>query len=196
MMIRTANMAALASVSLALATAVGAAPEKYTIDPDHTYPAFEADHMGGLSIWRGKFNRSSGSVTLDVAARVGSVDVTIDMTSVDFGHDGMNKHAMAADILDVQKYPAATYKGSISKWNGDAPAEVDGQLTLHGVTKPVKLVIHSFLCKPNPMNRKPTCGADASATFNRDEFGVDIGKSGGFRMATKLLITIEAVKAN
>jgi polyisoprenoid-binding protein YceI len=195
-MMRTTSMAAQAIAALALATAAAAAPEKYTIDPDHTYPAFEADHMGGLSIWRGKFNRSSGSVTLDVAAKAGSVDVVIDIASIDFGHDGMNKHAMAADILDVQKYPTATYKGTISKWQGDAPAEVDGQLTLHGVTRPVKLVINSFLCKPNPMNRKPTCGADASATFNRDEFGVDIGKSGGFRMATKLLITIEAVKAN
>jgi polyisoprenoid-binding protein YceI len=193
---RNTRIVALVAGVLAFAGAVDAAPEKYTIDPDHTYPAFEADHMGGLSIWRGKFNRSSGSVTLDFAARKGTVDVTIDMASVDFGHDGMNKHAMAADILDAQKYPTATYKGSISKWNGDAPVEVDGQLTLHGVTKPVKLVINSFLCKPNPMNRKPTCGADASATFNRDEFGIDIGKSGGFRMATKLLITIEAVKAS
>jgi polyisoprenoid-binding protein YceI len=194
--IRTTNLALLAIGALTLAAAASAAPEKYSIDPDHTYPAFEADHMGGLSIWRGKFNRSTGSVTLDVAARTGIVNVVIDMTSINFGHQGMNEHAMAADIFDVKKYPTATYKGTISKWKGDVPAEVDGQLTLHGVTKPVKLAINSFLCKPNPMNRKPTCGADASTTFNRDEFGVDVGKAMGFNMATKLLITIEAVKVN
>lgn len=193
---RTTGMAALMTGALALSAAAGAAPEKYVIDPDHTYPAFEADHMGGLSIWRGKFNRSAGAVTLDVAAKTGTVEVTIDMASIDFGHDGMNKHAMAADIFDVQKYPTATYKGTISRWSGAVPVEVDGQLTLHGVTKPVKLAINAFLCKPNPMNRRQTCGADASATIHRDEFGVDVGKSAGFRMATKLLITIEAVKAN
>jgi polyisoprenoid-binding protein YceI len=191
-MIRTAAFVAMAIA----AASASAAPEKYKIDPDHTYPAFEADHMGGLSLWRGKLNKTSGSVTLDVAAKTGQVDVTIDMASIDFGHDKMNEHARGADIFDVAKFPTATYKGTISKWNGDAPAEVDGQLTMHGVTKPVKLTFNSFLCKPHPMNRKMTCGADATGMLNRDDFGVDYGKAMGFKMATKLLITIEAVKAD
>lgn len=189
---RTMTFAALA----VLAASATAAPEKFNIDPQHTYPAFEADHMGGLSLWRGKFNRTSGSVTLDTAAKTGSVEVTVDMASIDFGNDALNVHATSASMFDAKKYPTATYKGTISKWNGDAPAEVDGQLTMHGVTKPVKLTVSTFLCKPNPMNKVMTCGADASATFNRDDFGVDEGKSYGFRMATKLLITIEAAKAN
>jgi polyisoprenoid-binding protein YceI len=191
-MIRTAVLGAL----VAVAASATAAPEKYNIDPDHTFPAFEADHMGGLSLWRGKFNSSSGSVTLDTAAKTGSVDVTIKMASIDFGHDKMNEHATGEQMFDVKKFPTATYKGTISKWNGDVPVEVDGQLTMHGVTKPVKLTLNSFLCKANPMNRRMTCGADAVGTLNRDEFGVDYGKNFGFKMATKLLITIEAVKAN
>lgn len=191
-MIRTAAVVAMWVV----AASAGAAPEKYNIDPEHTYPSFEADHMGGLSLWRGKFNSSSGSVTLDTAAKKGSVDVTINMASINFGHEKMNEHARGADLFDVQKFPTATYKGTISKWNGDSPAEIDGQLTMHGVTKPVKLTVNSFLCKANPMNRRMTCGADASGTINRDEFGVGYGKDFGFKMATKLLITIEAVKAN
>ncbi len=191
-MIRTAVFGALAVVAVSAA----AAPEKYNIDPDHTFPAFEADHMGGLSLWRGKFNRSSGSVTLDTAAKTGSVDVTINMASIDFGNDKLNEEAAGAGMFDARKYPTANYKGTISKWNGDAPAEVDGQLTMHGVTRPVKLTLNAFLCKANPMTRKMTCGADAVGTLNRDEFGVDYGKSFGFKMATKVLITIEAVKAN
>lgn len=179
-----------------LAVSAFAAPEKYNIDPGHTYPSFEADHNGGMSLWRGKFNSSSGSVTLDTAARTGSVDVTIQMASIDFGHERMNTHAMGADMFDVAKFPVATYKGTISKWNGDAPAEVDGQLTMKGVTRPVKLTLNSFLCKANSMTRRMTCGADAVGTLNRDEFGVDYGKAMGFRMATKLLISIEAVKAD
>jgi polyisoprenoid-binding protein YceI len=174
-----------------------AAPVTYNIDPQHTFPAFEADHMGGMSIWRGKFKSTSGKVVLDVAAKTGEVDVTVQTASVDFGLDAMDKHAKEDPaMLDVAKFPTATYKGKVSKWNGDAPAEIDGQLTLHGVTKPLKLTVNSFMCKPNPMNRKETCGADASGTFNREAFGVDYGKSFGFKMDTKLLISIEAVKAN
>jgi polyisoprenoid-binding protein YceI len=182
---------------LAIAGTSMAAPVTYNIDAQHTYPAFEADHMGGLSLWRGKFKQTSGKVVLDVAAKTGEVDVTVQMASVDFGLDSMNKHARdAPDMFDVAKYPTATFKGKFSKWNGDAPSEVDGQLTLHGVTKPLKLTIGSFLCKPNPMSRKETCGADASGTFSRDAFGIDYGKNFGFKMETKLLISIEAVKAD
>jgi len=180
---------------LAVAGAVVAAPVTYNIDPAHTYPAFEADHMGGLSVWRGKFNKTSGKIVLDTAARTGDVDVTVDTTSINFGHEGMNDHAKKAEMFDVAKYPTATYKGKFSKWNGNAPTEVDGQLTIKGVTKPLKLTINSFLCKPNPMTRREVCGADASGTFQRDAFGVDYGKSMGFKMDTKLLISIEAIKA-
>jgi polyisoprenoid-binding protein YceI len=185
--------------SLAALTIAGtalAAPVTYNIDPTHTYPAFEADHMGGMSIWRGKFTTTSGTVVLDTAARTGEVNVTVDVGSIDFGLDALNKHAKSADLFNVAEFPTATYKGRLSKWNGDVPVEVDGQLTLHGVTKPLKLTINSFMCKPSPLTRKETCGADASATLSRDAFGVDYGKSFGFKMDTKLLISIEAVKAN
>lgn len=181
---------------LVAAGAAAAAPATYDVDPAHTYPAFEADHMGGLSLWRGKFNSTSGKVVLDTAAKTGEVDISVDVASVDFGHDKMNEHARSAEIFDAAKFPKATFKGKVSKWKGDAPAEIDGQFTLKGVTHPLKLTVNSFLCKPNPMSRKETCGADASATFQRDAFGVDYGKNFGFKMDTKLLISIEAVKAN
>jgi polyisoprenoid-binding protein YceI len=178
---------------MAVAAGSFAAPATYTIDPGHTYPAFEADHMGGLSLWRGKFRTTSGKVVLDLAAKTGEVDVTVQTASIDFGHDKMEEHAKGADMFDVAKFPTATYKGKISKWNGDVPVEVDGQLTLKGVTKPMKLTINSFLCKQN-MQRREVCGADASGTFSRDAFNLDYGKSFGFKMDTKLLISIEAVK--
>jgi len=191
-MIRTiATLGLIATAGAALA-----APATYNIDSSHTYPAFEADHMGGLSLWRGKFNKTSGKIVLDAAAKTGEVDITIDTASIDFGHDGMNDHAKKAEMFDVAKFPTATYKGKVSKWNGTSPAEIDGQLTLKGVTKPVKLTVNSFLCKPSPMTRKEVCGADATGTFNRDEFGVDYGKTMGFKMPTKILISIEANKAD
>jgi polyisoprenoid-binding protein YceI len=180
----------------ALAGATTAAPVTYNVDPTHTFPAFEADHMGGLSVWRGKFKTTSGKVVLDTAARTGQVEVSVDTSSIDFGMAALDQHMTGPDGLDSARFPKATYKGTISKWNGDTPAEVDGQLTLHGVTKPVKLIINSFLCKPNPLSRQETCGADASATFSRDAFGIDYGANFGFKMDVKLLISIEAVKAN
>jgi polyisoprenoid-binding protein YceI len=191
-MIRKLLMTGLAVV----AGAATAAPVTYTIDPTHTYPSFEADHMGGQSIWRGKFNRTTGKVTLDVAAKSGEVDVTVDAASINFGMDALNEHAKSADMFDVAKFPTATYKGKVSRWKGDVPVEVDGTFTLKGVTKPLKLTINSFLCKPSPMTHKEVCGADAEASFNRDEWGLDYGKSIGFNMKTKLLISIEASPAD
>ena len=85
-----------------------AAPVTYNIDPDHTYPSFEADHMGGMSIWRGKFRSSSGTVKIDAAAHTGAVDITVDTSSIDFGHDEMNEHARSPDMFDVARFPTAT----------------------------------------------------------------------------------------
>lgn len=180
------------AASALVAGAALAEPATYKIDPAHTYPSFEADHMGGMSLWRGKFNTTSGTVTLDRAAKTGEVDVTIDVASINFGHEKMNEHAKSADMFDVAKFPTATYKGKFSKWNGDVPTEVTGELTLHGVTKPVKLTINTFMCKANPMTKKESCGADAVAQINRADFGVNFGANFGFKMETKILISIEA----
>jgi len=79
--------------------AVLAAPAVYNIDPNHTYPSFEADHMGGLSVWRGKFKQSSGTITLDIVAHSGGVNVRIDTNSLDFGHDVLRR--LGPDIVDA-----------------------------------------------------------------------------------------------
>ena len=182
--------------SCLVAIVAQAAPVTYDIDPGHTYPAFETDHMGGLSVWRGKINATSGKVVLDRAAKTGTVEVTMDMKSIDFGHDKMNEHSLSPDMFDVAKFPTAKFSGKLAAFNGENPTGVQGNLTLHGVTKPVTLKINSFMCKPNPMSKKETCGADASATINREDFGVSYGKAMGFKMDVKLLISIEAVRAD
>jgi polyisoprenoid-binding protein YceI len=192
---RTIKLApALLTVAFsALAGVAVAAPATYNIDPNHTYPTFEADHMGGMSLWRGKINSSKGTVTLDKAASTGAVDITMDMTSIDFGNDALNKHANTPDIFDTAKFPTATYTGKLVKFQNGSPTEVEGTLTLHGVSKPVTLKINQFACKAHPQQNKEFCGADASATINRDEFGVDFGKAFGFKMAVTLRISVEAL---
>ena len=187
----------LLCLSLLLGAAVAhAAPQTYTIDPTHTYPSFEADHMGGMSMWRGKFRSSSGTVTLDTAAQTGDVDITVDPASVDFGMDALDAEAKGPDMFNVAKYPTATYKGKLAEFKNGAPTAVIGEFTFHGVTRPLKLTIRSFKCAPNPMTRKQTCGADAVATFNRAEYGMDYGRAYGFKMAVNLAIQVEAAKAD
>ena len=181
-----------AVLAAASAIAMGA-PVSYEIDPNHTYPSFEADHMG-ISFWRGKFNRTSGTLVVDKAAGTGSVDVSIDMDSVDFGLDSMNEHARTAEFFDTTKYPKATYKGRLEDFVDGAPTRVVGELTLHGITRPVELKIDLFKCIPHPMYKRELCGANASAVFKRDEFGLAAGKDYGFNMDVNLLIQMEAIQ--
>ena len=169
-----------------------AAPVSYEIDPMHTYPSFEADHMG-ISYWRGKFNKTAGTLVLDKEGATGSVDVKIDISSVDFGLDAMNEHAVSPEFFDSAKYPQATYKGKLVDFVDGAPTRVVGDLTLHGVTRPVELKINRFKCIPHPMFKRDLCGADASAVFKRDEFGLSAGKDYGFSMDVNLRIQMEAV---
>ena len=176
----------------AVAGAALAAPATYNVDPAHTYPTFEADHMG-VSLWRGKINSSSGKITLDRQAATGTVEVTMDMKSIDFGHQGLNDHAQTPDLFDTAKFPTATYTGKLVDFRNGAPTAVDGTLTLHGVTKPVKLQIDKFICKEHPMMKKEVCGADASTQINREDFGVAFGKQMGFGMGVTLRISVEAL---
>jgi polyisoprenoid-binding protein YceI len=189
------NRIVLASLAALLGASAFAAPVTYTLDPNHTYPSFSADHFGGLSVWRGKFNATSGKVVYDKDAKSGSIEVTVDMSSINFGMPKLDEHAKSAEMFDVAKFPTATYTGKFTKFNGASPAEAEGTLTMHGVTKPVTLKIDSFLCKQNPMSKKEVCGADATATVNRADFGVNYGDKYGFKQEVKLQIQVEGSPA-
>jgi polyisoprenoid-binding protein YceI len=190
------NRFLLASIAGLMSAGALAAPVTYNIDPAHTYPSFEADHFGGLSVWRGKFTSSSGKIVMDQAAKTGSVDITIDVASIDYGMAKMNEHAKSPEIFDAAKFPTATYKGKLAKFVGNAPTEVQGTFTLHGVSKPLTLNIVQFKCMQNPMSKKETCGADAHATLNRSDFGVSYGAAYGFKQEVNLQIQVEGVRAD
>jgi polyisoprenoid-binding protein YceI len=162
--------ALLATLALGAALPAFAAPTHYTIDAGHTYPSLEMSHMG-ISTFRGKFTKTSGKIVLDLEAKTGTVDVEVDAASLDFGNEKMSKSAQEKEWLDVATYPTMTYKGKLT-FTGDTPSGVDGELTLRGVTKPLKLTIDSFKCIPHPLRKKEVCGADAHGEFNRTEFGL------------------------
>ncbi len=182
------------TVAAAMPNNALAAPVHYTFDPDHTFPSFEADHMG-ISTWRGKFNKSSGKTTVDRAAGTGTVEVLIDPASIDFGQDALNKWARGDTFFDTAKYPEARYSGKLTAFVNGAPTKVEGQFTLHGVTKPVNLDIKHFKCIPHPMLKREYCGADVYGSFNREEFGLAAGKDYGFKMDVALRIQVEAIAA-
>ena len=189
------NRIVLASLAALTSATAFAAPVTYVLDPKHTYPSFAADHMGGLSIWRGKFTDTSGNVVYDKDAKSGSIEVTVNMNSVDFGNAKLDENAKSPELFDTTKFPTATFSGQFTQFKGAMPTEAQGSLTLHGTTKPLTLRINSFLCKPNPMTKKEVCGADASAEFNRSDYGLTFGDKYGFQMWVKLEIQVEGSPA-
>lgn len=186
-----ARTAAVVLATLVAGTAY-AAPENYTIDSTHTFPSFEIGHMG-FSTQRGRFNKTTGSIVLDRAAKKATVDISIDANSISTGLDKLEAHLRAEDFFDTAKYPTITFKSTGARFNGDKLASVSGNLTLHGVTKPVTLTVTSFFCGPNPVYKKDACGADAVATIKRSDFGINYALP-AVSDEVKLLIQVEAHK--
>jgi len=183
----------LIGTALLLATlAARAAPTAYAIDPGHTFPSFEADHMG-ISVWRGKLNKSSGKVLYDKTAGTGTVEIVTELASIDFGLDALATWARGKDFFDVKKHPRAVFKGSLQSPVNGVPTQLVGDLTLHGVTRPLTLAVNSLKCIPHPLLKRDYCGADASGSFNRDDFGLGMGKEYGFKMNVDLRIQVEAI---
>jgi polyisoprenoid-binding protein YceI len=180
------------ALAASISAAVSAAPETYVIDGTHTMPRFEYNHLG-YSLQLSRFDKTSGTIVLDRAAKTGSIDVTIDATSVDTGSPLFNEHIQGADFFDTGKYPTITFKSNKLKFDGDKVASVDGALTIKGVTKPVTLTVTMFQCMPHPMLKKDACGATATTTVKRSDFNA--GKYAPYVSDNVFLtIPVEAVK--
>ncbi|HRH73614.1 MAG TPA: YceI family protein [Zoogloea sp.] len=180
------------AIAATLSTAAFAAPETYTIEGTHTFPRFEYSHFG-YSTQLSRFDKTTGTITLDKAAKTGAVDVTIDATSVNTGYPLFNQHIQGEDFFDTAKYPTITYKSTKVNFDGDKPATIEGNLTVKGITKPVTLTVTSFHCMPHPMLKKDACGANATATIKRSEFNA--GKYAPYvGDDVKLTIAVEAYK--
>lgn len=175
------NKAVIGALALALPLAVSAAPESYTIDPTHTFVYWEVEHLG-VSMQRGRFDRTTGKLTLDRAAKTGGVDLAVETASLSSGDNAkgarprtLDDHLKTADFFNVAEFPRMTFKSTGVKFAGDNPSEIAGQLTLLGVTKPVTLKVDRWVCKDNPMSKKPMCGGNASGSLKRTDFGMKYG---------------------
>ncbi len=174
-----------------------AAPQTYVIDPIHSFPNFRINHLGMASIM-GRFEKMTGKVVFDPAAKSGSLEVKIPTATVSTGDgkraDGVRSrddHLRTADFFNSAEYPEMTYKSTKFNFNGDALESIEGNLTLLGVSKPVKLAVSSFKCGPHPFTKKPMCGADAEAILKRTDFGMKFGVP-AIADDVKLMIGVEA----
>ena len=188
-----ASLIALAAAAALSAGAVHAQAVNYMIEPTHTFATFEIGHLG-VSTNRGRFDKKSGSVTLDRAGKTGKVDISIDMASINTGTAAFDKHLRSPDLFDTDKHPTATFSGDKLTFDGDKVAAMDGTLTLLGKSAPVTLKAKQFNCTMHPMLKREVCGGDFEATIDRTAFGVNYGVDWGFPKNVRLVLQVEAVK--
>ena len=160
--------AALAFATVAATSAI-AAPQTYMVEGTHTFPRFSYSHFG-YSTQLSRFDKTTGTVVFDAEGKTGSVDIVIDMTSVNTGFTDFNGHIQGEDFLDTAKFPKATFKSTKVVFEDGKPKSIDGNLTIKGVTKPVTLTVSSFQAMPHPMLKKPALGANAWTVIKRSEF--------------------------
>jgi len=176
----------------ALLAAPACAADSYTIDSRHTWPVFEVNHLG-FSTQRGRFNSSSGKITLDTAAKKGSVELVIETASLDMGFDKWDEHMKSDEFFNVAQFPTMRFVSDNLVFDGGKLVAAEGSFTLLGVTKPLTLTVSNFRCAQNPMNKKPTCGADITTTLKRSEFGMTKFVP-AVSDEVKILVPLEAVK--
>ena len=189
-MIRTTLIAtALTATSLA----AQAQSATYAIDPTHTFVTFEIPHFG-TSTNRGRFDKKSGSVQLDKAAKTGKVEISIETASINSGTAAFDKHLQSKDILNSAEFPSAKFVADKFSFNGDKVSEVAGTLTLLGKTHPVTLKASNFGCYMSPMLKVEVCGGDFETTIVRSQWGVTYGLNFGFADSMRLVVQVEGVK--
>jgi polyisoprenoid-binding protein YceI len=144
----------------------------YSLDTSHAMVQFAVSHMG-LSTWYGDFSGTKASLNLNPAnPAASSVEVTLPVGSVRTINATLTKELAGADWLDAGKFPNATFKSTKITLRGPNRADIAGDLTLHGVTRPVTLNAVFLAQGTNPLNKKYTVGFEATGKFKRSDFGV------------------------
>ena len=191
---------AVGALALTLPLAAVAAPNTYEVDPVHSFPHFMVSHLNAAFFY-GRFNKTTGRLVLDREAKTGTIEISIDTASVDTGpHELQGRprtrddHLRTPDFFNAKEFPTMVYRGT-AKWTGEWPTSVQGQLTMLGVTRPVNLEVVHFNCVPDPrvQGKREVCGANATATIKRSDFGMKFGIP-GVGDDVRLLIQFEALR--
>jgi polyisoprenoid-binding protein YceI len=182
----------IALLSLVVAMALPAAAESLSIDPTHTWPRFEVNHLG-FTTQIGRFNKTDGKIVIDAATKTGSIDIKIDSASIDMGLDKWDTHMKGPDFFNVEKFPTMYFKSTKLKFDGDKLVGAEGEFTLLGVTKPVSLNVTGYRCGSHPMTKRAMCGADVTTSIKRSDFGMGYGLP-AVGDDIKITIPVEAFK--
>jgi polyisoprenoid-binding protein YceI len=182
------HLALLAAVCLLSTPAVAQAPAgmpgkadasrvvagTYKVDPNHTQVTWTVDHMG-VSPLRGMFGQMSGTLTLDPAKpSAAKLDIEIPLAGLTTTSEGFGKHLRTADFFDAEKFPTGRFVSTSVRAKGTT-ATITGDLTLHGVTRPVTMDARFFGAGPNPMSKALNVGFTATAKIKRSDFGLGYG---------------------
>jgi polyisoprenoid-binding protein YceI len=151
----------------------GAAEEApvYRIDPDLTNAQFAVSHMG-LSLQRGHFGRTRGTIVLDSESHTGRIDFVVDATSVDTGWAARDAFLRGEDMFDTTHYPVVRFRSTRLSFERARLVGVAGELTMHNITRPVELHVARFDCGKDPDSGREGCGAEVDTTIKRSDFGM------------------------
>ena len=184
---------AFAAFGCALSALAYAAPEHFNIDSPHSAASFEIEHLGITTI-SGRFDKVSGKITLDRAAKTGSIEAEMDAATINTGFAARDKLLRSEDYFHTEKFPTLTYRATKLNFKDDALVSADGELTMLGVTKPVSLQLTTFKCIVHPVNKRDICGAVARTTIKRADFGMTRA-SRSLGEEVRITINLEAIKS-
>jgi polyisoprenoid-binding protein YceI len=178
---------------LALASGLAASPvvaETFVIDRNHSDASFQVRHF--VSNVRGRFTDFQGTIEGDPARpEAATVEFTVKAASIDTAQPNRDKHLRSADFFDAEKFPEITFKSTKVKAVGKDKYEVTGPLTMHGVTKPVTLVVTNLGTAGTGKDRK--LGFEATTTVNRKDFGIVWNKAldnGGYMLGDDVTVVV------
>jgi polyisoprenoid-binding protein YceI len=182
-----------AGLGCAAASFAGTAPAgNYKIDPVHSVAYFEVGHAGGISRFMGRFNEMSGDLVVD-APEKSKIKVDIKVDSVDTRHDGLDKHLKSPDFFNAAQFPMMSFTSTAVNLNPSGEGSVMGNLTLHGVTKPVTFKLKQIGTGSGPRG-DTRVGYVATSAIKRSEFGMGFGIPKAATDEVELRVNIEAVK--
>lgn len=182
----------LGALLLGATTLANAEPASYTIEPLHSAVVFESRHFGTSTI-RAQFRARTGTVTIDPAAGTGTVNIVIDAASVASGLPKFDENLKSTKFFNVGAYPDIGFVATDFRFEGDKVAQISGNLTITGKSRPVTLNAVNYNCYKSPLFNKQVCGGDFVGTVKRSEWDLNIGIP--FTSdETKLLVQIEATR--
>jgi polyisoprenoid-binding protein YceI len=166
---------------------------KWVIDPDHSVAVFSIRHMMIANV-HGHFNKIKGAIYFDPDDVIhSSVEVSIDVSSICTGIKKRDKHLCSPDFFDVEKYPEILFKSTKVESTDGRRCKVNGDLTIHGITKPVTLKVEYFGPIKSPFGAT-SLGFSAKTKINREDFGIKWNmdmEGGGVMVGREVEINID-----